>query len=239
MLQSKNQKINKINLGGFILNGNTHEAQQLIESLVAFNNMLPTTFDLDLFLTILRTIRKEEAITTSQLGKILNLDEKKLERLLSMAGADFDNQGRLIGLGITRQPTPHRYVVDGEVFYTWCAPDTLIFPILLEETVQVESIDPKSKDKITATITPRGVRNVKPSSTVISWLPRLSESQLTEGKTIKSTTCIFGHYFANRENATRWVGEHVPPDRNSTILTLDEAFQAVLEFKKLLEKNER
>jgi len=59
--------------------------------------------------------------------------------LASLPSIELDTQGRLIGMGITLNPTPHRFDVEGIHLYTWCALDTLIFPALIGRTANVTS----------------------------------------------------------------------------------------------------
>jgi len=51
--------------------------------------------------------------------------------LRAQPGTDWDENGRLVGFGLTLRETPHRFVVSGRTLFTWCAIDTLIFPVLM------------------------------------------------------------------------------------------------------------
>src|ERR671915_167235 len=53
--------------------------------------------------------------------------------------AEWDEQGRVVGLGLTLQLTPHRLELEGRTLFAWCALDALLFPILLGRPASIES----------------------------------------------------------------------------------------------------
>jgi hypothetical protein len=59
------------------------------------------------------------------------------QALARLPDTEYDETGRIIGYGITLDPTPHRFEVDGRRLYTWCALDTLIFPAVLCRAARV------------------------------------------------------------------------------------------------------
>jgi alkylmercury lyase len=59
--------------------------------------------------------------------------------LADLPDLETDEQGRIVGSGLTLRPTPHRFALDGRQLYTWCALDTLILPVVLEQGATVES----------------------------------------------------------------------------------------------------
>jgi alkylmercury lyase len=40
-------------------------------------------------------------------------------------GTEWDDAGRLVGFGLTAQPTNYRFL-GGKTLYTWCASDTIL-----------------------------------------------------------------------------------------------------------------
>lgn len=59
--------------------------------------------------------------------------------LAAVPDAEYDEDGRIIGQGLTLRPTPHHFEVDGNQLYTWCALDTLIIPDILGKAARIES----------------------------------------------------------------------------------------------------
>ena len=86
-----------------------------------------------LLIPLLRLLADGDPVTVQQLSVAAGrtIDEVRLG-LAAMQDTEYDDQGRIVGQGLTLRPTPHRFTVDGEELYTWCALDTLIFPALLD-----------------------------------------------------------------------------------------------------------
>ena len=50
------------------------------------------------------------------------------QTVASLPDVEIDDQGLIVGYGLTLRETPHRFEIDGKRLYTWCALDTLVFP---------------------------------------------------------------------------------------------------------------
>jgi alkylmercury lyase len=118
-------------------------------------------------------------------------------------GAEFDNDGNIVGVGLTLVPTPHVYEINGRKLYTWCAVDALLFPIMLKHTAHIESLDPISGDKIRVTVTPDGVQKVEPEAAVVSWV-----NSSVDPSNIRGSICHYVHFFSSPETASKWIAEH-------------------------------
>ncbi len=144
----------------------------------------------------------------------LTADEVRA-RLAAMPDTEYDDQGRIIGQGLTLRPTRHRFTVAGEELYTWCALDTLIFPTLIGRPARIESVSPASGDTIRVTVDPTaGVTSVEPITAVVSLV---DPGNLPS---IRSSFCNQVHYFTSPEDAGGWLAEH-PEGR---VLSVAEAF---------------
>lgn len=121
---------------------------------------------------------------------------------LTRMGAELDKEGNLIGLGLTCVPTRHAFKVDGHDLYTWCAGDTLLFPLLLGKTANVTSTDPISGAKIRLTIAPEGVKTMEPSTAVLSWPAHM------DAKDLRGTVCYPSNWFALGETAEQYASKH-------------------------------
>ena len=170
-----------------------------------------------LLVPLLRLLVAGDPVTIEQLATAtaLTADEVRT-RLAASPDTEYDDQGRIIGQGLTLRPTTHRFTVAGEELYTWCAFDTLIFPTLLDRPARVESISPASGDTIRVTVDPTaGVTSVEPATAVVSLVsPEAMHS-------IRSSFCNQVHYFASREDAAGWLTEHPM----AQILTVADAFE--------------
>jgi alkylmercury lyase len=97
-----------------------------------------------LLVQTLRLLAHGQPVTADQAKHLvaeLGIDPEQAHEFLS-AWTETSPSGDIVGLGLTLNPTPHRFTVDGIQLWTWCAGDTLIFPILLNRPAIVESRSP-------------------------------------------------------------------------------------------------
>lgn len=168
------------------------------------NNTEETGLDAVLLVPLLRLIVEGGPVTVEQFAAAAGrpVDDVRTG-LAAVPDTEYDDQGRIIGQGLTLRPTPHRFTVAGEELYTWCALDTLIFPTLLERAASVESVSPTSGEPIRVTIDPvAGVTSVEPATAVVSLV---NPDQITS---IRSSFCNQVHYFTSDEDAAGWLAEH-------------------------------
>jgi alkylmercury lyase len=81
---------------------------------------------------------------------------------------EWDEQGRVVGLGLTLQLTPHRLEVGGRTLFAWCALDAFLFPVLLERSASIESPCRCTGELVHIEVTPAGTEAVEPPSAVVS-----------------------------------------------------------------------
>lgn len=159
-----------------------------------------------IFQLIRLLLEKAEPVSAATVASRLemSLDEAKatLEELRSL-GAEFDAEGRFVGFGLTLNPTPHRYRVKGQTFYTWCADDAIFFAVWFEHRAEIESRDPISDQAIRFTVTPADVEGVEPATAVIS---RRTCAAVFED--VRGTVCQFGHLFVSPETAAEYIAGH-------------------------------
>jgi alkylmercury lyase len=125
-----------------------------------------------------------------------------------------------VGAALTLNPSPHRFRVNGNELYAWCALDTIFLPGLLGETAEVESPDPITGETIRLTIAPDGVRDYRPTNAVLSIaVPGVSCSREQTGP--QSDACRQIHFFRARETAETWLKDHP----GLAIFTVEEAWQ--------------
>ena len=131
---------------------------------------------------------------------------------------EYDDQQRIIGWGLTLNPTPHTYIVDGHHLYTWCAADTLLFPAILGSRAHIESRCPTTDTVIRLTVDPQaGVSDLSPATAVIS-IPGSQEMDITR---VRTSTCNPGRYFATASAAEDWLAQY--PD--GAVLPVADPYQ--------------
>lgn len=144
-----------------------------------------------------------------------------LMRKSKMSGADFDDEGRMIGNALTMRPTQHLLEINGRTLYAWCALDTLFLPGLIGKTAKVQSLSPASGETICLTVSPSGVEDFEPATTVLSVVvPGTSQAcEPDQMGGADGAACSSMKFFASRKEAE----EHLGADSDVAILTVDEA----------------
>jgi alkylmercury lyase len=118
-------------------------------------------------------------------------------------GLDWDEQGRLAGLGLTLHPTPHTFHFDGKTFYTHCAGDALWLPTVVGGPAVVESRCPATGRSIRVELTPTEVTRVDPPEAVMStYTP---EGTVTD---VVAQVCANRNLFASAEAAGGWLAAY-------------------------------
>jgi alkylmercury lyase len=142
-------------------------------------------------------------------------------------GVEVDETGNLVGLALTLNPTPHRFILNGRTLYTWCALDAVFMPGLLDVTAEVESTCPTTGKPIQLTISPDGIEAFTPETAVLSIaVPGLScrreDDDASKARTgPKSDSCNQMHFFASNEAAELWAQSHP----GTAIFTPEEAYR--------------
>ncbi|MCI0710769.1 MAG: alkylmercury lyase [Chloroflexi bacterium] len=153
-------------------------------------------------------------VSPTRIATELQLSHDETDALFQMG--ELDQDGNLVGLGISLVPTPHSYQVNGRQLYTWCAADAIIYSVILKTNAIIESPDPISGDKIRLTATPEGVRDLEPSTAVVS---HVSSTKSLEY--VREWSCRLTHFFTSVETASQYVSQHP----GLVIIPVDEVFQ--------------
>ena len=153
-------------------------------------------------LQLFRMLAEGRAVAIEELAEGLDLPEEHVTRFLEQwNGIYYDDEHRIIGyFGLAVRETSHRFEVDGQGLYTWCAWDTLFIPAILQRTARIESSCPATGETIRLTVSPDEVESVEPVSTVVSFLtPEASKAR----ENIIGSFCHFVHFFSSREVGER------------------------------------
>ncbi|MGC9544574.1 organomercurial lyase MerB [Streptomyces sp. UG1] len=143
-------------------------------------------------------------------------EEEIRTALAAMPDTEYDAEGRIIGFGLTLNPTPHRYETHGRTFYTWCALDTLVFPAILGESAKVTSPCRATGEPVRLTATPDGPADVEPATAVVSLVAPGAPAS------VRSSFCNQIHFFISARAAKEWLAEH--PD--ARVLPVADAYEA-------------
>jgi len=121
-----------------------------------------------LFEAALRMLACGEPVPPERLAEALGWPVDAVRRaLMGEASVEWDEAGRLIGWGLSLHPTPFRLEWEDRSVWTWCALDTLLFPLLLEREARVEARCAESGQPIRFRVSPTGLQEVEPAEAVL------------------------------------------------------------------------
>ncbi|MGH3968098.1 MAG: organomercurial lyase MerB [Mycobacterium sp.] len=153
---------------------------------------------------MVRLVAEGRPVALERLSAVSGVAVEEIESWLrAQPGTDWDEDGGLLGFGLTQRPTRHRYIVDGRVLFTFCAADTLIFTPILGRPASVESSCPTTGQPIRVELTPQAVTSVDPPTTVVSQI-----NLACGASDIRGSCCDHGHFFASEMAAQEWRDAH-------------------------------
>jgi alkylmercury lyase len=168
------------------------------------------------FAPLLRLLARGEPVTVADLAAAAGRPEADVQQALAARpDTEFDEQGRIVGYGLTLRPTPHRFEVDGRTLYTWCALDTLIFPALLGRTARITSPCHATGTPVRVTAGPGGVAGVDPALAVVSVVTP------QHAAAVREAFCNQVHFFASRQAAGPWLAAHP----GGSVVTVADAYR--------------
>ncbi|HET8911667.1 MAG TPA: organomercurial lyase MerB [Ktedonobacteraceae bacterium] len=178
---------------------------------------------------LLQLLIEGQPVSVEQLSAATDrpVEEIKAE-LADLPNLEYNEQGNIVGSGITQVQTPHHFNVNGHELYTWCALDTLFYPILLQQTAQVESTCPVTGKHIRLTVSPKRVEFYEPSGAVMSLVV---PEALEAWSNIRGSFCNHIYFFENRFVAQ----DYLATNTGTMILTIEEAFELgrqTMEYRK-------
>src|SRR6266542_5160636 len=84
---------------------------------------------------LLRLLARGEPVSVERLAQAMGHTPAQVTRALqTLPSIEYDTLDNIVGAGLTLNPTPHQFAINGRTLYTWCALDTLFFPALLEQS---------------------------------------------------------------------------------------------------------
>lgn len=157
-----------------------------------------------LMYVLVRLLARGEPVSVETAASALAWSPDHVRALISkIHGIERDERGEIIAAGLSLRETPHVFEVGGKRLYTWCALDTLMFPIVLEATATVESPCAATGQRIRLVVSPDGVTQLAPADAVVSIA--LPDDNVCD---VRGTFCNHVHFFASREAASAWVASH-------------------------------
>jgi alkylmercury lyase len=172
-----------------------------------------------LFDQLIRLLVQGRPVAPALLAARLHRDlDEVLEILRAHPELEYDEQGNLVGSGLTLVPTAHQFQVEQRTLFAWCAFDTLTYPVELHLSAQVTSRCPVTGSSIHLTVTPEQVLGLEPAEAQVSLVVDVAAPCRHN---VREDICNYGHFFASREAAFLWQAAH----QEAVILSVEEAYQ--------------
>ncbi|MCW2131698.1 organomercurial lyase MerB [Arthrobacter sp. VKM Ac-2550] len=169
-----------------------------------------------LWLPLLKLVSLGDSVDVSDLTTATGRPAADVRAALAaMTDAEYDGSGRIVGMGLTQRPTRHRFEVDGEQLYTWCALDTLIFPTLLGASARIESAYDSASTPVRLHAGSSGVTDVEPATAVVSLI------KPNDISSVRTSFCNQVHFFASPSEAEPWLRAH--PE--GTVIPVKDAYR--------------
>ena len=160
-------------------------------------------------------VKTGQPVSLMHLAARLQMSQKSLAaHLAHVPDAEFDEQGHIVGWGITLLPTQHLFRLKEHPLFTWCAFDTVLFPPLLQVEASVQSRCSATGQPITFVTAPEGIADLLPTTSVLSLLLPTERCDCVRG-----TFCEQSLFFHSEEAASPWMVRH--PD--AVLLSVEDA----------------
>lgn len=166
---------------------------------------------------VLRLLSNGKPVTPQGIGEAIGTSRHEAAKFLrKLPNAELDARGNLVGMGLTLNPTPHKFIVNNRTLYTWCALDALIFPALIDKPAHVESPCPVTGSKVMVDVSPNKVIHLHPSRAMVS-LVIPDDHELD----VRQAFCENVHFFYSSVAGSQWLVKHP----NGVIVSVREAFE--------------
>ena len=173
----------------------------------------------ELFDQLVRLLVQGQPVAPELLASRLHRDLDEVRSILrAHPELEYDEQGHLVGSGLTLVPTTHQFQVGQRTLFAWCAFDTLTYPVELRLSAQVTSRCPATGCSIHLTVTPEQVRGLEPVEAQVSLVVDVAAPRRHN---VREDVCNYGHFFASREAAILWQAAH----HEAVILSVEETYQ--------------
>jgi alkylmercury lyase len=167
---------------------------------------------------LLRLLAEGRPVPRAHLAAALGVSRDEVDATLrQLPNLELDGQGDIIGSGLSLLPTPHQFQAKGRTLYTWCALDTLLYPIVLGQSAQITSPCPVSGVPVRLTVTPERIARLDPAGALVSVVVPDAAAACAD---VRGAFCRHVHFFAGPDAGAMWRAAH--PE--ATLVSVEEAY---------------
>jgi len=166
-----------------------------------------------------RLLAQGHPLTHQDVADNLQIPLERIDSMLnSWWGIHYDDHNRIVAYwGLSLEPTRHRFEVNGQILYTWCAWDTLFLSEILQESVRVTSRCRSTNSSISLALNPNSVEKVSPKDTCISFL---TPETVKVKESVVNYFCHYVNFFESPEIGLVWTKKHT----GTFLLSVDDAY---------------
>lgn len=120
--------------------------------------------DAGLLLPAFPLLARGQPLGVDEIAEASGVNGDRVLQVLENARCERDDDGRLIDLfGMTLSPTLHRFPIDGRILFSCCALWAHVIPKLVGRLIEVESVDPSSRELVQLSLSPDGIEGASPA----------------------------------------------------------------------------
>ncbi len=167
---------------------------------------------------LLRLLAEGQPVSRDRLAAALGLARADVDATLrQVPNVEVDADGRIVASGLSLLPTPHQFHVNGHDLYTWCALDTLMYPVVIGQRAHVTSCCPVSGVPVRLTVTPERVEELDPPHALVSIVVPDAAAACCD---VRGAFCQHVSFFAGADAGAVWRAAH--PE--ITLLSVEDAY---------------
>jgi alkylmercury lyase len=158
-----------------------------------------------------------EPVSIDAVAQALGRSSQDVAETVSRCNVEFKDE-LIVGFGgLSLIETAHAFELRDRRLYTWCAWDPLFIALILGEEARVESVCPVTRTVVSLTVGPTGVRDVTPSTAVLSM--RIPDESCR--KDTITNFCSVVLLFATDDAANQWIAGR----EGAFVMDLHRAFE--------------
>lgn len=167
---------------------------------------------------LLRLLAEGRPVPRAHLAAALEVSRDAVDTALQqLPNQEVDGEGNIIGSGLSLLPTPHQFQANGRTLYTWCALDTLLYPIVLGQSAHITSPCPVSGVLVRLTVTPERIAQLDPVDALVSAVVSDVAAACAD---VRGAFCRHVHFFAGPDAGATWRAAH--PE--TMLVSVEEAY---------------